>query len=767
MKKTSTIELINGTPTLMANGAPLPAPVFCLLGDQALRTEVVSTLHCNGIGAFAVRNAMSVGSGQQTKASIATAVARLVNVARAAPGAWLMPDCDVFPSESWMIAHPHEGYITADRRILVLGKDGASDRRETIQVPGPALGDVKGKDFNGEEARILYGRRRVSLFSEAFANEVTATVRTLLAELRDQGLSNRVGGIFIGCYVYGEWNPYLGAPDHSRVALRGFRRYLERQYRDNRTLQAAWDDPSVTLKKALPPREYSQTDLAPLKPQSARHADYQAAEAQAMAEQFKIMAHRVKRLVPNAVVGGFFPGANPPQSDWLRLIQNPAVDFLATPLAYENRGPGCGTGSQSPFCDGFLARNKVWFDELDTRTLRADPKTNYPYGRPRTLADSLNLLWRDAGQMLIRGHHGWWLDFGRNGKPPYSWHLDPETLEFHRRFSTIWNDIGSLDRRPLEEIKVFIPSTAARHFQILYHADYQRHTEWTLLGAPVEWEVLENLLEGRSPPGKLNVIYGAACLSAKQLRLLKSRLRAHPSFVVWMGGTGLHDAGRPLDAARSENVIPIHQEFFALNAPLALAAQTTPEADAWLGLSSRLLMGQYDRLLTSGFVNGPDDLNVPMQPVPVSWKLIVTDTDAIPLARQVTGCSGLEVTMENDRPERVPLSREITDAPVLVAAKKDAAGTTHVVYNLPVLNTGVFRALAQKAGCHLFTEKDDVVFASKGLVLLHAAYSGLHTLSFPRRVRIVDLRQGTALAGQTDRLQIKLRRGETRLFQWS
>ena len=758
-------RVIGGVPTLMAGRIPLPAPVFCLMHDQAMRENVVTTLHRNGIGAFAVRNTMGVGPGRQTDATIETAVARLACVARAAPGAWLMADCDFFPSDSWMLANPHEGFITADSRILVMGKDGASDRHDHVRVPGPSFADVKGPRLHGEDARLLYERRRVSPFSKAFAGEAVVTFRKLLAALEKQNLTERLWGVFIGCYIYGEWNLYLRAPDHGRAAVRGFQEYLRLKYGYNKALQAAWADPDVTFQGARPPREYARADLPPMKLENPRQADYQGAEAQAMAEQFSIMAGGIKKLAPRLTVGGFFPGANPPQSDWLRLAREPAVDFLATPLAYENRGPGCGVGSQSPFCDGFSAMGKVWFDEVDTRTFRADKATNYCYGRPRTMWESVNLLWRDAGQMLIRGHHGWWLDFGRSGKAPHSWHLDPEILGFHRRFSEIWKQVGKLDRRPLEEIKVFIPSAASRHFHILYHADYQRWVEWTLLGAPVECEVLENLLEGRSKPGKLNVIYGAACLSAGELKLAKKRLRGSRSFVVWMNGAGLYEQGRAIDAARSESVIPVRQEFSLLAQPLALEAKSTSEASAWLGLPGNLRMGQYDRLFTSGFVGGPADLGVPMKPAPVRWKLSITDPDVVPLARQTTPNAAFEESKENYRPERVPLDRQVEDNAVLAAMKKDSSGVTHVVYNLPILNNVLFRALAKKAGCHLFTRTDDVVFASKGLVLLHATYTGVHQLYFPGTTQVVDLRQNQRISAKNGRLTLRLKRGETRLFQ--
>ncbi len=737
-----TVQIIGGVPTLMAGRNPLPSPVFSLGADAAMREDLVNTLRRNGVDAFSTGASLGVGACRQTDATIEVAVRRLASVARLAPGAQLVAHFLFFPAEQWLIEHPHEGFITADSRILVLGPDGQSARRDYIRVPGPSIKDVKGRTLHGEDARILYGRRRVSPFSERFAREARGSIRKFLAAMRAEGIADRLAGISMGCYLNWEWNLHMVAPDHGQRGIQGFRRYLREKYGSDKALQAAWADPSVTLRTALPPREYARMDLDPFTFGSRRQVDYQTAEARALAKQFATIAGGIKQLAPHLVVGGLFPGANGPQSEWLRLIQNPAVDFLATPLTYENRGPGGGVNSQSPFCDGFAALGKVWRDQLDTRTVVADKAVQGRYGRARTVAESVGLLWRDAGQMLVRGHHAYWVDFGNGGKPPYCWHLKPALLQVHKRFGEIWRGLRDLDRRRLGEIRVFIPSEAARDFQILYPADCQRHTEWTLVGAPVEFDALENLLAGRSRPGKLTVIYGAGCLSREQLQRLTARLRGSRSMVVWVGGAGLFEPGRMPDEYRTDSLIPLKQRFSPLATPLEAEGEPTPEAVKWLGLPRDLRMGQYDRLFTSGFSFMSEKLNVPMKRIARRWILQVTD------------------------PSAMPLSRLTTDGTVVAAMKRTSSGTTHVVYNLPVLNSYVLRALARKAGCHLFTREDDVIYASQGLVLLHAAYSGVHTLYFPRRVALWDLilNRRVPLAGR--HLKLKLRKGDTRLYRW-
>lgn len=729
-------------PVLQADGKPLPAPVFCLMHDQAMRDEVVTALSRNGIGAFAVRGMVGVGDGPQTERSIATMIRRLANVARLAPEAWLMADCDLYPSEAWMLAHPHDGFLTADNQILVLGKDGESDRRAYVTVPGPTPADVPGGRLNDEPVQVPYGRRRVSPFSRRFARQAVRTFRRIETEAERAGFSHRLWGYFLGCYICGEWNLHMTAPDHGQTAVRAFRRYLRDTYGNTPALQAAWHDPCATLAGARPPREHAPAQLPGLPTATPRQVDYRRAEARALADQFLTLAQGVKRLNPNRAVGGFFPGANAPQSDWLRLAKAPCVDFLATPLAYENRGPGHGVNSQSPFCDGFAALGKVWFDELDTRTRFAGGR-DVRYGRAKTLSQSVELLWRDAGQMLIRGHHGWWLDFGNHGAPPHSWHLHPEILAFHRQFAALWQRLDRFDRRPRGDIKVFIPADAALHYPILGLTDIQRHTEWTLLGAPVECDVLENLLEGRSTPAKLTLIHAAVSLSADTLARLHECLRHSGSVVVWMGGAGLCAAGQLPDPERLETLLPIRQRISLGADPYIPVGRPTPEAVARLGLSPTLRLGQHERRFSSGFAFMSKRLNVPMPRIPVAWQQTIADPDAVPLARRDT------------------------DRAVVAALKTDAHGTTHVLYTLPVLNTGLLRALASMAGCHLFTPHDDVVFASRGLLLLHAAFTGDHPLHVPPGTDVEDLRRGGSVTLRSNRLTLELQKGETRLFRLS
>lgn len=752
MKVSATRRVVGGVPTLMAGPRPLHAPIFCLFYDQALRESVVRPLYMSGIRAFAVRSMVGVGKSAQTDESLRKTVARLEAVARFAPEANLIADCFFFPSEEWMLSHPHEGFYTAGGQILVMGKESLTEgkwrRRDYIKVPGPDIASAKGKKIGGEDPRILYGRRRVSPFSKLFASEAAKSVRRLIGGLHKAGLGDKLWGVFLECYICGEWNLGMYSPDHGRAAILGFRSFLRNKYGSDRALRLAWNDPAVSLSTALPPREYDRIKGNGFWLMSQRSLDYREAEAFNLSEQFLAMARAVKGCDRRLGTGGFQPGINAPQSECRRIYSDPAVDFAATPLAYDNCGTGYGVNSQSTFCDGLFPIGKVWLDELDTRTHMASPVT-YTACRAKTPGESLEQLWRAAGQMLVRGHHGWWLDFGgairhfldMEGAPPYSWHLAPEILGFHRQFSKIWSNLAGLDRRPRGDIKVFISSSAARSHEVAGLIGMQRHTEWTFAGASVEYDILENLLSGQGRLGKINIFPHSQLMESDQLRQLRLLTAKSNAWFVWMNSPALCSPDRVPDARRSESLTGFPVRLAELATPTALDGRVTPEGASFLGLRRDSAIGQSGRKADSGWTNGIV-IGKPFPEILFPVRAVIAEEKSI-----------------------VPLARFSDNGAIAAALRHTKSGGGHVAYNLPVLNSFFLRALARRAGCHVFADRDDFICASRGLLLLHTAYSGTHALRIPNGARLYDLRAQSPVRTRGNKLMLKLKRGMTRLYR--
>ena len=54
------------------------------------------------------------------------------------------------------------------------------------------------------------------------------------------------------------------------------------------------------------------------------------------------------------------------------------------------------------------------------------------------------------------------------------------------------------------------------------------------------------------------------------------------------------------------------------------------------------------------------------------------------------------------------------------------------------LPANLLRACARHAGCHIWDEDDDVIYASDSLVAIHAVKGGPRTLRLPRACRVTD-----------------------------
>ncbi len=81
------------------------------------------------------------------------------------------------------------------------------------------------------------------------------------------------------------------------------------------------------------------------------------------------------------------------------------------------------------------------------------------------------------------------------------------------------------------------------------------------------------------------------------------------------------------------------------------------------------------------------------------------------------------------------------------------------------LPSEVLRACARYAGCHVWCEEDDVVYASDTLVALHSVKSGPRTLRLPRACRVTDAVTGEVQAvGADRRLKLMVQAPETRVF---
>jgi hypothetical protein len=99
--------------------------------------------------------------------------------------------------------------------------------------------------------------------------------------------------------------------------------------------------------------------------------------------------------------------------------------------------------------------------------------------------------------------------------------------------------------------------------------------------------------------------------------------------------------------------------------------------------------------------------------------------------------------------------------PVLVEAALPEANSWWS--GVPSLPATALRAIARRAGVHLYVETGDQVIAGSGFLALHAAWSGERTVRLPVTSRVQDALTGAVLADGAMAFTVRLETGDTLL----
>jgi beta-galactosidase len=100
-----------------------------------------------------------------------------------------------------------------------------------------------------------------------------------------------------------------------------------------------------------------------------------------------------------------------------------------------------------------------------------------------------------------------------------------------------------------------------------------------------------------------------------------------------------------------------------------------------------------------------------------------------------------------------------------VALALKAMGSWTSIYTLnPVLPAAFLRSIARHAGVHIYNDRDDTLYASRGYLTINADGAGTRAIRFPCPVHVWDPFAGRQLARNTTRFTCELRDKETLLL---
>ena len=96
---------------------------------------------------------------------------------------------------------------------------------------------------------------------------------------------------------------------------------------------------------------------------------------------------------------------------------------------------------------------------------------------------------------------------------------------------------------------------------------------------------------------------------------------------------------------------------------------------------------------------------------------------------------------------------------------KENKDFTSIFYGSKFIKSDVVRAVAKYAGCHIWSDSDDVLFANKNYVAFHASSSGQKTIRFPEKVSVYEVYEKKFYAHDVTELTFDTYLGETKMFR--
>ena len=709
---TTILKLHNGTPTPFIDGKPVfasflwgaaPSEDGYSMADQTAHLAAAG-IHLHAFDMGAGREWCGPAPGRASHFDFATLEQRLGHILDADPDArfHLRLGLEISPNLTWW------------HSLYPLEREIDSSGQATTQSFASTVWRQQAKEFLTELAQHL--------------DEI--------------GLADRVFGYQTGAGHTGEWVKGLTSMrtpcgDYSQPMRAHFRAWLRERYEDDpAALRDAWNESMATFEQAEVPSAEAQWNTThwtfrdPRREQAV--IDYYTCLSELCADLIIDFNQTVKqvtgdRSLTGAFYGyvlelawnaGFFgegpdcPYSTSQRSGHLglgRLLRSPDVDFLVSPFSYGFRGIG-GHGPAMPPSESVRAHGKIYLYEDDTRTYQAPPLAGF--GRVPTLSDSVAVLRRNMADVMTRGHGIWWL-----GNPG---HISVEAEQAFRPLLGRFQELGTfaleLDRTPAAQIAVLVDDESFYYESIDNSLDVAaifKQRLWGLprIGAPTDYYLLDDLLEGRLPPYKLYIFLNPWRLDDERRRQLAAQLRRDDRVALWVYGAGY-----------------VNQE-----PSLANAQDLTGFG---LGLGERPWPSQahildFDHLITQDlredFTWGTDARLAPLFHIDDEEARILGQT----VHSQGRCLPGLGV--------------------------KELGAWRSVYSSVPNLPAQLLRGVARYAGVHLYNEAGDVLYALPQILAVHTGGGGPRTFRLPGPVEVVyNLFEDQVVAENADTFETQL-----------
>ena len=750
----SRIVNYNGSPAVEVDGRVIPPMAFTAHAHTRDR-EYLRELGKAGIEVFFLicdPEWLYQGAFEQLKADAQVLLEEV-------PNAKIFLRLGVHPSVQWLCEHPSE---------MMRYNDGST-------IPVRVITESYG---NG------YYPGMYALYSQAWREEATKHVLGFLRDLEATPYGEHVIGVFLAGGNTSEWYPsnpltvyrggYMGfdhsgkAPcdlygDFSPAFRKAFSIYLYDRYGSAEALRKAWNDPEANIDDPHIPdmreREFILADHALARFPSGggngitdNHigsflntdkyqcvADFYRAFHVGAADSIIHFAKAIKEYDKDLLVGAFYgyfgcldyfnmcmcAGAK-------KMLDCGFVDMTACPNVYIERQPG-GYSAQRVMQDSFRLRGRIFFSEDDTRTFREGNRAGaMDYMEQYDIEDSVACMKRDFGRDICQDISGWWFDQYDRGR-----YRDPGFYILMARQQEIAKDFYEGDRTKHNEVAFFYDEESVHCtaggtlFQMI---ELNRTLEIPCTGMPADFYYHDDIARDDLPEYKLYVFVNCFCLTGEERRAIQQKVRRAGKTALFIYGQGFIDPdGTPkLSADNISDLTGMH--IRRIDAPSLGKFKIDPAGALAADCDPGIVYGQPDRLVKDGCNMYLDNQTAVVCPL-----FVCDDPEAETLAAL---CH-----------EKLPA----------ISVKREA-GYTSVFSAAKWLSAEVYRSIGRIAGCHIYEDAGDYVFANERFLTVHARTTGRKTIRLKRPASAYEVYERKYYGIDVTEFTLDLIRGQTRMF---
>jgi len=700
------IKSHNGAPTLFIKGVPNAGLTYMTYNPQAKHYESFGKIGVD-LASVSVTCDFSVFFNQPTAWSgpdeydFNDMDEKMKLILTANPKAYVFPRVYMCSPPWWDDRHPDQ---------LVKWEDGTTARKIGRKSTFPSWASVE--------------------YRQASAKNL----RRFIEHVRKQWYADRVIGYHIASGMWEEWFYWSSTGssdglsdlvDYSEPMARAFQKWLTEKYPSDAALQRAWNSDTATLATVQIPTsaERQATDSFVWRDPAARQKviDFYRFYCENVTEIIKVLARTAKEATDGEQLVGVFYGYMffAYADNWMqdnghlalqKLLQCKDIDFLTAPSAYAFRELGTGYSTGEAATDAMRLHGKYYMNENDYRTHLVPQQE--AYRRISTIKESESVQLRELGNMITHGWGGWWFDMGGG------WYDAPEFMEIIKKLNEIGERSICFDRSANAEIAVVVDEDSIFYSglkkTLMLPLMYDQILPLGKLGAPFDWVFLNDI--DAAPAYKFYIFINPFHVTDQQrnaIRRLKSR---GAKGLLWLYGAGF--AGdKSLDVKGCTDVTGIRMKMENKAGPLFVritdqGARSLPSVDAATTYGTKNLIGP---LLY------PDDPQV-----------------------EVLG------TLEGH------------GVPGLVLKKVDGVDAYYSA--APTLPSSVLRAMAARAGVHIYDRQDDVVYANSSFLSIHTLGAGVRNIRLPKPTDVYDAYHDTVIAKNATGFDVDLPAKSTSLY---